>query len=538
MKSGIVAGAILAIVIASTGMAEPDFGGGDFVEVGEAYDFSGDWSLKSHDISNFEGEVVCLAFVQEGSDTHSWFIDDILVTSNAGTHIDESFEGEQFPPPGWSIYELGDDPHRQWERTEASSNTEPAAARHNYTFGSNHDLNWLVSPPFTLGENASLSYYDRMTFVSWYTYSGVWISVDGCDPTERPVMGVSPEMLLVGQLPDQVETRELVIENAGDATLEWTIDMAEPAVASPYGAADEDINDIAVAAADQPGRSGVDVVGATGLQPGPASGNTPVRGTFDCDSADGLIIHDDGEIDNGYSGNPSLVDDAIFLQLYESVDPVRLDTLCLAFVSQGTDSLDFEVVLYDVDGPDGAPGTQLASFAVTATDIPEWPESEPNWQVVDLSGLDWILEPGPIYIGVRFNPPQPNVFIGGDENDETEQQVGYWWNDDDDQWMPLQSSFPAYRALFMRPHLSPLSCSSPSEVPWLSVNPEQGITEVGESSSVEVTFDSTGLALGTYEAVLCIESNDPDRQPVMEVPVTLHVHEDEVFEDRFESVVR
>src|SRR5690606_28377098 len=39
---------------------------------------------------------------------------------------------------------------------------------------------------------------------------------------------------------------------------------------------------------------------------------------------------------------------------------------------------------------------------------------------------------------------------------------------------------------------------------------------------VDVTFDSTGLAAGTYEATLCIASND-GATPVVEVPLTLTV---------------
>ena len=51
-----------------------------------------------------------------------------------------------------------------------------------------------------------------------------------------------------------------------------------------------------------------------------------------------------------------------------------------------------------------------------------------------------------------------------------------------------------------------------------------------------MTFDSTGLAAGTYEGVLCIESNDPD-ESVVEVPVSLTVEVVDTmpFLDGFES---
>lgn len=61
---------------------------------------------------------------------------------------------------------------------------------------------------------------------------------------------------------------------------------------------------------------------------------------------------------------------------------------------------------------------------------------------------------------------------------------------------------------------------------WLSVNPEAGSVVGGGSTEVEVSFDSTGLAGGSYSTRLCIESNDPAR-PVVEVPVELTVIADD-----------
>ena len=39
---------------------------------------------------------------------------------------------------------------------------------------------------------------------------------------------------------------------------------------------------------------------------------------------------------------------------------------------------------------------------------------------------------------------------------------------------------------------------------------------------MDVTFDSTGIAVGTYDGVLCVNSNDPD-EPIVEVPVQMQV---------------
>jgi subtilisin family serine protease len=68
----------------------------------------------------------------------------------------------------------------------------------------------------------------------------------------------------------------------------------------------------------------------------------------------------------------------------------------------------------------------------------------------------------------------------------------------------------------------PSACESPSDVPWVSVTPTSGTTAAAASDTVTVDFDGTGLAQGLYEAVLCIDSNDP-ATPRVELPVSLEV---------------
>ena len=65
-------------------------------------------------------------------------------------------------------------------------------------------------------------------------------------------------------------------------------------------------------------------------------------------------------------------------------------------------------------------------------------------------------------------------------------------------------------------------CSSPEDIPWLSVAPDMGTNGPGTNTVVDVTYDSTGIAVGTYGATLCVLSNDPD-EPLIQVPVTMEV---------------
>lgn len=59
-----------------------------------------------------------------------------------------------------------------------------------------------------------------------------------------------------------------------------------------------------------------------------------------------------------------------------------------------------------------------------------------------------------------------------------------------------------------------------TDVPWLSEDPVSGTIPADSTLTVDVTFDSTGLAVGDYNAVLRIK-NLP--YPNVNVPVTLHV---------------
>ena len=70
--------------------------------------------------------------------------------------------------------------------------------------------------------------------------------------------------------------------------------------------------------------------------------------------------------------------------------------------------------------------------------------------------------------------------------------------------------------------LDGLPTTLPADVPWLSESPITGTVPGGGCQEVEVTFDSTGVAPGDYQARLLIVSDDPDT-PQVEVPVTMHV---------------
>jgi hypothetical protein len=68
------------------------------------------------------------------------------------------------------------------------------------------------------------------------------------------------------------------------------------------------------------------------------------------------------------------------------------------------------------------------------------------------------------------------------------------------------------------------SCDVPDDIPWLTLNPDAGTTPPSVTTSVDVTYDSTGYAAGTYTGDLCVFSNDPD-EPLVTVPVEMIVEQ-------------
>ena len=72
---------------------------------------------------------------------------------------------------------------------------------------------------------------------------------------------------------------------------------------------------------------------------------------------------------------------------------------------------------------------------------------------------------------------------------------------------------------------APASCDTPGDLPWASASPSSGTTGPAASSAVTVTFDSSGLGVGTYTGKLCISSNAA-ATPVVEVTLSLTVQYD------------
>ncbi|MFZ2487499.1 MAG: proprotein convertase P-domain-containing protein, partial [Anaerolineae bacterium] len=85
-------------------------------------------------------------------------------------------------------------------------------------------------------------------------------------------------------------------------------------------------------------------------------------------------------------------------------------------------------------------------------------------------------------------------------------------------WVPVEDTGPAGADAF--PQDFPFliegmpavagNCQLPSDIPWLTVNPANGVLAPAASAALSLGFDATGLAPGVYTGNLCVHSDDPD----------------------------
>jgi hypothetical protein len=264
-----------------------------------------------------------------------------------------------------------------------------------------------------------------------------------------------------------------------------------------------------------------------------------VRGTITpgCESSvPGMLLHDDGVPEDGYRDGSGLFSINAYVDRFTpSTYPATLMTACVAFLSLGSTTQDFDLIVYDDAGFDGGPGNLIASVPATALDIPI--TATASFVKVDLSALGISIPSGSVYIGAQWNPLEPgDVFVASDISGDPDAGHGYHMRGSDaglGSWDRTIEEFADYHALLVRAVEAPDYCATPSDVPWLALSETAGTVAAHESGTVSVTLNPAGLAAGTYAATLCIASNDP-AHPRFVVPVRFDVL-DRIFANGFDS---
>jgi subtilisin-like proprotein convertase family protein len=346
------------------------------------------------------------------------------------------------------------------------------------------------------------------------------VAVTGLPAT--PEISVEPSSITSTQATDEVTQRTLTISNSGAVDLLWSVDEA-PAITVQLG-----FDNDALSGAEFAAKAGI---GSS--HPGPA--NVPVLPSGAMPSGGGAPIN--FQLDDGTSENNIGVGGATLVWLNRFTPspldfPIQLTQVQVLF-NGGTAGINVgeTVDIYVYTDADGNPANGAtfvgSSLGVTVQALGSFSTYPVN---MTLNG------PGDVLIAVvnRTAGVTPGTFPAA--IDQTASQGRSWAGfgagaDANPPTFPTETfgiidSFGAQFAgnwmIRGQGTASASGCVTPADVPWLSVAPAAGTTTPGSSSNLTVTLDSTGLALGSYEALLCVASNDPV-SPLVPVPVSLEV---------------
>ena len=254
----------------------------------------------------------------------------------------------------------------------------------------------------------------------------------------------------------------------------------------------------------------------------------------------GLVVHDgNGAPDNGYGWNDTAGTDPKYVDKFTpSSYPATYTTVCVSLLTNaGVTSAPVVVVVFADDGPGGAPGTELGRVNATANNITA--ALEQSFQAIDISEMGLEITEGSVYIGLEWDATSiAGLYIASDETSSAN-AGGYSYSSGE--WTPIIDGFEEYKSLFVRAiedQAGPpgIGCDNPSNVSWLSVTPASGVVLEGETQTVTVTGNATGMAPGSYEALICLHSNDPE-YPRIDLTVTMEVtaQPPAIFSDGFEG---
>jgi subtilisin family serine protease len=295
-----------------------------------------------------------------------------------------------------------------------------------------------------------------------------------------PTIAVSPAALGSTQAPDTTQTKTLTVSNAGGGTLTWSFATTGtgPIWDQPKGGDNGIVSDFS-ASANKGAYTAADfqVTAASAIRKIKAYGFDN-SGTLTSQSKITWRIY--GDAGGKPDGNP--------------------DT------NTGTPVWSFETA------PNGA-GVTIGTGG-TGQDI-----------ALDLTaaGQNLNLQPGtywltvyPTYSGSITGQTDPrwNWFQAGAQKGNPDMLVSSLFSTPN--WTTLQSLVQWPDVAFTIE--GDVTCGAP----WLTLAPTSGSSTAGGSTQVTATFNSNGLAQGTYNATACLASNDAAR-PMVTVPVTLTV---------------
>jgi uncharacterized repeat protein (TIGR01451 family) len=375
---------------------------------------------------------------------------------------------------------------------------------------------WLDESHSPLSVSISFPGYFGEDFAGVVMAGGVITTVDAALYLDAPCVDVDPASLSDELYPNETSTQDLFIYNGGAGVLDWEIFEMEAMLvelnnsALPEGAITVDVPDGNIWLAER-GRS------ESTPAPGPDA-LAPVA-----------LVLDDGAAENGIG----LTAGGQFLWLNRftptpdsfpfTLTEVRILFRTSDFVNVG--ELVDVYIYQDADGDPANGAVHVASFnnlAVQALD---------SWSVYNLATPVFLTGPGDVLIAVVNRTAGVTAGTYPASIDQTSSQGRSWiglytGNPGDPPVLPADSAFGIIDSFgfpgnwMVRGYGQ--TGGSGVDIPWVSVAPVFGSADAYTFDTVQVTFDSTGLTVGTHTAQLMINSNDPIF-PAVFVPLTLEV---------------
>lgn len=164
--------------------------------------------------------------------------------------------------------------------------------------------------------------------------------------------------------------------------------------------------------------------------------------------------HDDGSLENGGGWNATVTDGRLVMKFRPNSYPWKYTKLCVAMtrLATGTDSLKFDVVIYDSTGAGGAPGNLIGTLPNQIA-RPVLVFNQYSWFSFDISSLAGAtVNSGAVYIGLKYDASiasQANKFVMFDESANTTLWPGYAWANTGP-WTTAQTYWATYKSWGMR----------------------------------------------------------------------------------------
>lgn len=154
------------------------------------------------------------------------------------------------------------------------------------------------------------------------------------------------------------------------------------------------------------------------------------------------VVYDDGGFTDGYSLGDGDPNDATMVMKFDlPAGTTRLDQACVCF-ARGTTapaSMNFDIVVYDDNGPGGQPGTFVGAVTAAGATFPS-PDT-PTFFSVNLTSTTLTLPDNTVYIGARW--PGGAFVMCGDRSAGTAQRQNYGSANNGLSWTSVSSTFPS-----------------------------------------------------------------------------------------------